>query len=163
MPAAFHVDLRPPGAWRLGCRALLGLALWAGTYWLGAVAGLWPPGVPAAGGCAALALLLAGACPPSVLPGASGRLSWDGGGWHWLATGASRPLAGVAHAALDLGPVLLLRVDAAVPTPRRRSCHWLVVTSGALSPPVLQALRVALYCRRPEATRADHRDAEPDE
>jgi hypothetical protein len=164
LPAPFHVDLHPPAAWRFGCRALLSLALWAGVCWLGALGGWWLLDGPAAGGCAVFAALVAGACPPALLPGDAGRLSWDGGRWHWLGAGSTRPVAGAAHVALDLGPVLLLRFDAEMPSSLWRSPRrWLVVTFGRLSPPVLQALRVALYCRRPEATRADHRDAEPDE
>jgi hypothetical protein len=77
------------------------------------------------------------------------ELHWDSRCWHWRPADdpGARPAAGTLAVALDLGPWMLLRLDALEPSKAARRT-WLPVQRRGLEAH-WHALRCAVYCARP--------------
>lgn len=161
MPPAFHVDLVVPRAWDHGVRFLTGLGLWAGLFWLGALAQAWPPALVPGLLCAFIAVAMAALLPVRWLPGDEGRLAWDGQRWTFAGPEVlHKTEPGRLLLCLDLGFGLLLRWQGEGPGHRVR---WWPVAATGVPAQALHALRIAVYCRRSEDDLTSHRDARTDE
>ena len=139
----FQVTLHRFGVWRGAVMALAGSGLGTSAAWLATQPA--PIGLPAliAAILAVLAILVLGR---SLLRTPPMHLRWDGLSWY-LGPNTGEPVPGDLHAAIDLGPWMLLRFAPTAPAARRRAV-WLPAQRRGLEAQ-WHALRCTVYSPRP--------------
>lgn len=139
----FQVTLHRFGVWRGAVMTLAGSGLATIAAWLALQQRPIGLATISAAILAALAIVALGR---SLLRTPAAHLRWDGLGWH-LGPSSGEPVSGDLHAAIDLGPWMLLRFTAAAPAASRRAV-WLPAQRRGLEAQ-WHALRCTVHSPRP--------------